>query len=170
MKHIMQSLQASGKLQAVDLGAYMLHHPVWPNEPRFKLTVALQSNKMSTQYHLRAHIKFNGLVLLVVELCLLLLGGDQRGFGFRNKLLHMVDKRLCCLNPVHTIQLVCHSLNILAVTQLERRLACGHSNRRIDGKFNKQYFIYPLLIAVNGHTMQNLLNSAVCPFHLAIRL
>ena len=41
MKHIMQSLQASRKLQTVGLGAHMVHHPVWANEPRFKLTVAL---------------------------------------------------------------------------------------------------------------------------------
>ena len=41
MKHIMQLLQASRKLQALGLGAHMLHHPVWPNEPRFKLTGAL---------------------------------------------------------------------------------------------------------------------------------
>ena len=106
----------------------------------------------------------------VVKLCLLLLGGDQKGLGLRNQLRHVVNKRLRHLNPVHAIQLVCHSPNILAVTQLERRLARGHSNRRIDGKFNKWYFIYPLLIAVNGHTTQNLLNSAICPFRLAIRL
>ena len=118
MKHIVQVLQASRKLQAVVLGAHTLHHPVWPNEPRFKLTVALQSNKTSTQCHLRAHIKFNGLVLPVVELCLLLLGGGQIGLGLCNKLLHVVSKRLCHLNPVHTIQLACHSPNILTITQL----------------------------------------------------
>ena len=41
MKHIMQLLQASRKLQAVGLVAHTLHHLVWANEPRFKLTVAL---------------------------------------------------------------------------------------------------------------------------------
>ena len=41
MKHIVQSLQAGRKLQAVGLRAHTLHHPVWPNESRFKLTVAL---------------------------------------------------------------------------------------------------------------------------------
>ena len=41
MKHIMQLPQASRKLQAIGLGAHMLHHPVWANEPRFKLMVAL---------------------------------------------------------------------------------------------------------------------------------
>ena len=41
MKHIVQSLQASRKLQAVDLGVHTLYHPVRPNESRFKLTVAL---------------------------------------------------------------------------------------------------------------------------------
>ena len=91
--------------------------------------VALQSNKTGAQHHLRTHIKLNGLVPPVVKLCLLLLGGDQRGFGLRNQLLHVVNKRLCHLNPVHAIQLVSHSPNILAVTQLERRLACGHGNR-----------------------------------------
>ena len=77
MKHIVQALQASRKLQAVGLRAHTLHHPVWPNESRFKLMVALQSNKTGAQHHFRAHIKFNGLVPPVVELCLLLLGGDQ---------------------------------------------------------------------------------------------
>ena len=116
MKHIVQALQAGRKLQAKGLRAHMLHRPVWPNEARFKLTVALQSNKTGTQHHFRYHIKFNGLVPPVVKLCLLLLGGDQRGFGLRNQLLHVVNKRLCCFNPVHAIQLVCHSLNILAIT------------------------------------------------------
>ena len=41
MKHIVQALQAGRKLQAVGLRAHTLHHPVWPNESRFKLTVAL---------------------------------------------------------------------------------------------------------------------------------
>ena len=125
---------------------------------------------MGTQHHLRTHSKFNGLVPPVVKLCLLLLGGNQRGFGLRNQLRHVVNKRLCRLNSVHAIQLVYHSPNILAVTQLKRRLARGHSNRRIDGKFNKWYFIYPLLIVVNGHTPQDLFNSAICPFRLTICL
>ena len=78
MKHIVEVLQASRKLQAVGLRAHTLHHPVWPNKPRFKLMVALQSDKTGTQHHLRTYIKFNGLVPPVVELCLLLLGGGQR--------------------------------------------------------------------------------------------
>ena len=41
MKHIVQALQAGRKLQAVGLRTHTLHHPVWPNESRFKLTVAL---------------------------------------------------------------------------------------------------------------------------------
>ena len=86
MKHIVQALQAGRKLEAVGLRAHTLHHPVWPNKPRFKLMVALQSDKMGTQHHFRAHIKFNGLVPPVVKLCLLLLGGDQRGFGLCNQL------------------------------------------------------------------------------------
>ena len=48
-----------------------IQHLVWPNKPRFKLTVALQSNKMGTQCHIRTHIKFNSLVPPVVELGLL---------------------------------------------------------------------------------------------------
>ena len=115
MKHIVQALQASRKLQVVGLRAHTLYHPVWPNEPRCKLMVALQSNKTGAQYHFRAHIKFNGLVPPVVKLCLLLLGSDQRGLGLGNQLRHMVNKRLCHLNPVHAIQLVCHSPNILAI-------------------------------------------------------
>ena len=39
MKHTMQPLQASRKLQAVGMGAHTLHHTVWPNELTFKLTV-----------------------------------------------------------------------------------------------------------------------------------
>ena len=48
MKHIMQPLQANRKSQAVGLEAHPLNHPVWTNEPRFKLTVAQMSNKMGT--------------------------------------------------------------------------------------------------------------------------